>query len=396
MESLRNKFLRLLNTVTYTKKRFLFNTINWNDRLIVIKGQRGTGKTTVVLQHIKTYFTKPDQLIYISLDDIYFSDNNLSDFVDEFAKNDGKYLFIDEVHRYKGWSREIKNIYDFYPDIQLIITGSSAIDFYINSSDLGRRSTVYNLPELSFREFLDFEYDIKIEPFTLSDIIQNHEKTSLEINSKIKSLKLFKKYLQTGAYPFSSADDYKYFEKLEAIINTVINNDIPAVENIKYESRKKLLKLLFMMANNSPFKVNISELSRRLETSRDVLSKLLNLLNMAGLIKTLSTDGLGNVIFRKPDKLYFSNTNLIYAISTNINIGNIRETFFLNQLSQVHDVSYPKTGDFIVDKKYTFEIGGKNKTIKQVSDIQDSFIAADDIEYGYKNKIPIWMFGFLY
>ncbi len=370
--------------------------INWDDRLIIIRGQRGTGKTTMVLQYIKSHFTELEQVLYISLDDIYFSENSLSELVEEFVSYDGKYLFVDEVHRYKGWSAEIKNIYDFYPDMHLILSGSSAIDFYINSADLGRRATVYKLPEQSFREFLDFEYNIKFDTFTLDEILRNHEKSSLVINARIKSLKYFKKYLQTGAYPFKSKEDYQYYEKLEAIIQTVIDNDIPAVENIQYESRRKLQRLLLMMANNSPFKVNISDLSRKLNTSRDVLSKYLNLLSMAGLINTLSTDGLGNVMFRKPDKLYLSNTNLINAISTNINTGCIRETFFLNQLSQTHFISYPKSGDFLVNGKYTFEIGGKTKTMKQIAGIKDSFLALDEIEYGYKNKIPLWLFGFLY
>jgi len=396
MEQLRTKYLRLLNSIENKFNRYLFYQINWLDRLVVIKGQRGTGKTTLVLQHIKSQFSDLSQTLYISLDDIFFSSNTLSDIVEEFVKNDGKYLFIDEVHRYKNWSQEIKNIYDFYPDLHIVITGSSAIDFYINSSDLGRRASVYNLPELSFREYINFSYKLKMEVFTIEDILHNHEKLAISINSKIKSIKLFKEYLTRGAYPFAEKTDSKFYEKLESIINTVIDNDIPSVEDIHYESRAKLQKLLFMMANNEPFKVNISELSRKLETSRDVLTRYLVLLNKAGMINILSTQGKGYKMLRKPDKIYLSNTNIIYAISTNVNIGNVRETFFINQVSQLHDIKYPKSGDFLVDNKFIFEIGGKNKSNKQIINQINSYLAIDDIEFGYKNKIPLWLFGFLY
>ncbi|NOX46542.1 MAG: ATP-binding protein [Chlorobi bacterium] len=396
MENLRKKYLRLLNSIDLSPKRFLFDNITWDDQLIILKGQRGTGKTTLILQHIKSHFSDLSQTLYISLDDIHFSKNTISEVVDEFVKDDGKYLFLDEVHRYKNWSREIKNIYDFYPDLQLVITGSSAIDFYINSSDLGRRASVYTLPELSFREYLNFVHNKKFIPYSLDDIIQKPEQISISINSEIKSIKLFHQYLMNGAYPFILHNENKFYEKLEAIINTVIDNDIPAVDNIQYESQIKLKKLLLMLASTFPFKVNISELSRKLGTTRDVLIKFLHLLNKGGIITLLSTEGIGHAIIQKPEKIYLSNTNIIYAISNDINIGNIRETFFLNQVSSLYNIKYPKAGDFFVDGKYTFEIGGRNKTKKQVAHLENSFLALDDIEYGYKAKIPLWLFGFLY
>ncbi|MCF8299030.1 MAG: AAA family ATPase [Saprospiraceae bacterium] len=396
MEKLRAKYLSLLSTIDLSIKRFIFEQIEWKDRLIIIQGQRGVGKTTLILQYIKTTQTDLSKTLYISMDDIYFSNNSLSDFVEKFVIDGGKYLLVDEIHRYKGWSQEIKNIYDFYPELKIVITGSSALDFYINSADLGRRASVYSLPELSFREYLLFIHKKAFNPILLEDIIENHEKIAVEINSKIKSVKLFKEYIQNGAYPFVINERNKYFEKLEAIINTVIDNDIPAIENISFESRIKLKKLLIMISSSTPFKVNFSELSRKLETSRDVLTKYLNLLYKSGLIKLLTTDGIGHAIIRKPDKIYISNTNLIFAISSNIDTGTLRETFFLNQLSYNHRITYPKTADFVVNNKYTFEIGGQNKTNKQIGSIENAFLAIDDIEYGYKNKIPLWMFGFLY
>ncbi len=396
MDKLRQKYLRLLNSVDYTYKRFLYAEIDWEDRFIVIKGQRGTGKTTLILQYIKSNFTNFEQTLYVSLDDIFFAGNTISDVADEFVKYDGKYLFIDEVHRYKNWAQEIKNIYDFNPELNLVVTGSSALDFYINIADLGRRASVYTLPELSLREYLNLVYSKNFQKYDIEDIINNHEQISLKINSEIKSLKMFRQYLIKGAYPFAIENENKFYEKLEAVIDTVIDSDIPSVENITYESRIKLKKLLTLLAGSSPFKVNISELSRKLETSRDVLIKYLHLLNKSGIIIFLSTDGIGHTIIRKPDKIYLSNPNLIYAISYNTNIGTLRETFFLSQVSYFKDIKYPASGDFLVDGKYTFEIGGKNKTQKQISGIKNSFLALDDIEYGHKNKIPLWLFGFLY
>ena len=396
MKRLREKYLRLLASVNYPKHRFLLDKINSGDRLIIIKGQRGTGKTTLLLQYIKSHFADTEQTLYVSLDDLYFSANTLSDLADEFVKDDGKYMFIDEVHRYKNWAREIKNIYDFYPDLKLMITGSSALDFYMNISDLGRRSAVYTLPELSFREHLNLLHNFDFEPVQFEEIIKVHEKIALKINSRIKILKYFRQYLMKGAYPFVSENQENYFDRIEAVINTVIDNDITTIENISYESRIKLKKLLIMLAGSSPFKINMSELARKIETTRDVLYKFLYLLSQSGIIRFLSTEGTGHTIIRKPDKIYFSNPNLLYALSENVNIGTVRETFFLNQVSYVKNVKYPKRGDFLVDGRYTIETGGKNKTQKQIAGIKDSFLVLDDIEYGGKNVIPLWMFGFLY
>lgn len=396
MRNLRIKYLRLLNSIKLKPKRFLYDNIDWQERLIIIKGQRGTGKTTLLLQYIKSNIKDLDESLYVSLDDIYFSGNNLSDMVEEFVTGGGKYLFIDEVHRYKSWSLELKNIYDFYPDLKIVITGSSALSFFIHSADLGRRASIYDLPELSFREYLYFVEGVLFEAISLNDILNKHENIAVSINSKIKSIKLFREYLRMGAYPFVISNRTKYPEKIEAIINTVIDNDISAIENISYESRVKMKKFLLMMATSSPFKINISELSRKMDTSRDIFTKHLNLLSQAGIIKLLTVDGIGYQIIHKPDKIYFSNSNLMYAINERPDIGTVRETFFLNQLSILHKVNYSKSTDFMIDEKYLFEIGGRNKTNKQIKNMPEAYLAVDDTEYGYKNKIPLWLFGFLY
>ena len=325
MKTLRNKYLRLLSATQEKPKRFLFEQIDWNERLIIIKGQRGTGKTTLLLQHIKQrHSNNLDETLYISMDDIYFAAHNLSDFVEEFVIDGGRYLYIDEIHRYKNWSVEIKNIYDFYPDLNLIITGSSALSFYISSADLGRRAALYNLPELSFREYLNFTLNTGFPSYSLNEIIKKSETISVNINKEVKSLKEFRNYLKFGAYPFILNGKDRYFDKLEASINTVIDSDIPAIENISYDSRVKLRKLLYMMSGTLPFKINMSELSRKLETTRDMLSKYLELLNKAGIIKFLTTEGIGYTLIRKPDKIYFSNSNLIYALTANAETGTLR------------------------------------------------------------------------
>ena len=396
MKTVRNKYLRLLNSIDEKPKRFLFHKIDWNERLIIIKGQRGTGKTTLILQQLKSLPKNIEDSLYVSMDDIYFAANKLSDFVEEFVKNGGKYLYIDEIHRYKNWSVELKNIYDFYPELQLIITGSSALSFYISAADLGRRAAVYHLPELSFREYINFNLNKDLPTYSLSEILKNSEAISIKINTEIKSIKEFKAYLKSGAYPFFLNGNDRYSEKLEASINTVIDNDIPAIENITYESRIKLRKLLYIMSSSVPFKINMSELSRKLETTRDMLSKYLELLNKSGIIKFLTRDGIGYTLIRKPEKIYFSNSNLMFALNEDSDIGTVRETYFLSQLVVAHKVNYPKAGDFMIDKKYTFEIGGKNKTGKQIQNIKNAYLALDDIEFGGGNSIPLWLFGFLY
>lgn len=396
MENLRTKYLRLLNTVSLKTRRFLYDRIDWRNRLIIIKGQRGTGKTTLVLQYIKSNFEDTEDTLYVSLDDIYFSANSLSELAEEFVTHGGRYLFIDEIHRYPGWSQELKNIYDFYPSLYLIVTGSSALSFSLAGADLGRRAVVYHLPELSFREYIYFSKEISFETIGLKDILTRHEAFTSRINEQVKSVKYFREYLRYGAYPFILEGRDTYLEKVLALMNTVIDSDIPSIEDITYESRQKIRKLLLMLAVSPPFKLNISELSRKIRTSRDILFKYLILMEQSGILRMLRTSGIGHTIVRKPDKIYLSNPNMIYSINENAEIGTVRESFFLDQLSVLFPVSYTKTGDFLVDGKYIFEIGGKAKTFSQIKDADNAFLAVDDTEYGFKKRIPLWLFGFLY
>jgi len=397
MEKLIEKSLSKRNRVSMKFKRYLYNEIEWNNRLIGIKGARGTGKTTLMLQRLKSVPGSSDIAVYISLDDIYFSAHTLVEFTDHFVKYGGKYLFIDEVHKYKGWAMELKNIYDDHQGLSIVFTSSSALEIYRGESDLSRRAIVYNLNELSLREYITMIHGIEMSAFTLSDILKKHNEICGDINRLIKPLVMFNEYIRYGAYPFIAEGRTKYFERLEVIVNMIIENDLQSIVDIEYQTIIKLKKLLYIVSGIVPFKPNIAELSRKTGTSRDLLIKYLDLLEKANLIKQLHSNKKGMGYLAKPEKIYLSNTTLMYALNEdNANVGTIRETFFLNQLSGRHIVSYSETSDFLIDNKYIFEVGGQNKTREQIKGIKNSYIAADGLEFGFRDKIPLWLFGFLY
>ncbi len=401
METLFEISERLLEIVDKKFVRSLYKTINWNNRLIEIKGARGVGKTTLMLQRAVEL---KENTLYISLDNAYFYKNKLIDLCDYFYKYGGKYLFIDEVHKYPkkerdlDWSQEIKNIYDSYPELHVIYSGSSILQLYKGAGDLSRRKASYRLPELSFREYLEFNNIINYNNIKLKDVLENHKAIAQEISNKIKILPFFSNYLKHGAYPFYNEAKDKFSDRINNIVNVIIETDIPAVSDINFETVLRLKKLFSMLSTSVPFTPNLSKLAKQLFiTDYRTLMKYINFLEKAELIKTLSTKSTGDRILNKPDKIFLSNTNLMYSLALNqINIGTIRETFLLNQLSYNHKVNYPKQGDFIADFKYIFEVGGKNKTNKQIANISNSYIAMDNIEIGFGNKIPLWLFGFLY
>jgi len=397
MEKIIEKSISKINRVSLKFKRYLYGEIDWSQRLIGIKGARGTGKTTLLLQRLRIEFHNRNDAVYISLDDIYFSVNTLADFTDIFVKNGGEFLFIDEVHKYPHWSIELKNIYDDHPELSIVFTSSSALEIYKGEGDLSRRAIVYNLNELSLREYIALVHKKEIPAVLLSDIIIKHREISESINKIIKSIAMFNEYNQFGAYPFIIEGKTKYYERLERIINIIIENDLQSIVFIEYQTVIKIKKLLYILAGIVPYKPNIAELSRKIGTSRDLLSKYLDLLDKANLIKQLHSENKSIAYMSKPEKVYLNNTTLMHALNEeNINPGTIRETFFMNQLSCKHRISYPKKGDFLIDNKFLFEVGGQNKNKKQIHGIENSYIAFDGIEYGYENKIPLWLFGFLY
>jgi len=386
-----------IKRISLSFKRYLFNEINWNERLIGISGARGTGKTTILLQQLKQKGLKHDEAIFVSLDDIYFANNHLVYFAEDFVSHGGKFLFIDEIHKYPNWSQELKNIYDNLPELKVVFTGSSALDIFKGKYDLSRRALVYTLKGLSFREYIEFLYDITIKPLLLDEILSSSFDYIYKLGKIEKPLKLFGKYLQYGYYPFFNDNSVSYQIRLLETINTVLESDLTNIFNIDRSSVRKLKKFVYLLASMFPFKPNILKLSEKLEVTRPTMLRFLELLDRANIISLLTADTYGINYLVKPEKIYLENTNLMYAFEPDrVNIGTLRETFFLNQLNVKHKISYPKQGDFLVDNKYLFEVGGKNKTNKQIAGIKNSFIAADDIEYAYKNIIPLWLFGFLY
>ncbi len=397
MDELINISAKKIENTNLGFKRFLIDEINWKRRLIGIKGARGTGKTTLLLQYIKEKFGVSDEVLFISLDSIYFSKNKLVHLADTFAKSGGKYLFIDEVHKYPDWSREIKNIYDDYPELNIVFTGSSILEIDKSEADLSRRSVIYELPSLSIREYISLKHNIEVEVYPLQDILENHKEIASIINKKIKPIKEFGIYNQVGAYPFFMEAELEYSDHIKRIINLILETDLPAAIPIDYNSIIKLKQLLLVISESVPFQPNISKLSTKISVTRDTLIRYLVYLEKAHLISLLRSNTKGISKMAKPEKIYLDNSNLLYALQPKLsNTGTIRETFFQNQLSVNHKVEIPKSGDFIIDDKYIFEIGGKSKTRKQIIDLQDAYIVSDNIEYGFKNKIPLWVFGFMY
>ncbi len=377
--------------------RFLTDEIDWDDRMIGISGARGAGKTTLLLQYMKNRLPANNQALYASLDDIYFAENPLIYLAEEFYKKGGEYLFLDEVHKYPDWSRELKNIYDNLPGLKIVFTSSSALDIYKGAFDLSRRALVYNLPGLSFREFIELKYRIKLQSFSLEQILFESRKIVPEILNKIKPLKFFEEYLKYGYYPFFVESERNYYDRLTNILNLVLESDLPTIFKIDYYSVMKIKKMLAVLSRIVPYKPNIEKLALQADTTRDTLLKFLFYLEKAGVVKWLSKDTFGINYLNKPDKLYLNNTNLMYALSNEKpDNGNLRETFILNQLLVKNSVSYPEAGDFLINGKYLIEVGGPSKQTKQIAGLENAFIAVDNIEFPDGRKIPLWLFGFLY
>ncbi|MCF6367212.1 MAG: AAA family ATPase [Bacteroidales bacterium] len=396
MERLRRLSLKAAQRTSTDFQRFLFNRINWDRQLIGITGARGSGKTIMLLQYLKQ-LSKTEDALYVSLDDVYFADTELVYFAEDFVKYGGTYLLLDEVHKYPNWSQGIKNIYDNLPELKVVFTSSSALEIHKGTHDLSRRAIMYNMPGLSFREFLKLKHQIELPEFTLEQILNNSDKLVNIVLEKIKPLPYFNEYIKEGYYPYFLNTETDYPKQLLTSLNLVIESDLPAIFNIDFSSIIKLKRLLNVISRIVPFKPNIEKLARQTNTSRETLLKYLYYLDKAQIIQWLGSDATGINYMNKPDKIFLGNTNISYALSGDkSDKGNLRETFFLNQLSVNHIVTYPKEGDFLVDEKYLFEIGGKNKNNKQIKDIKNAFIVADDIEYGFKNKIPLWLFGFMY
>jgi predicted AAA+ superfamily ATPase len=333
----------------------------------------------------------------VSLDNIWFTEHKLIELVDDFVKRGGKYLLVDEVHKYTNWSQELKNAYDDYPELKIVFTGSSLLEILNARADLSRRAVVYPMQGLSFREYLNMSLLENFPVYALQEILENHHEISNEILKKIKPLQHFSSYLEKGYYPFSFEMKELYYNQLEEVINLILEIELPLLRGVDISYITKLKQLLLIIAESSPFSPNVHKLSVNIGINRATLLSYLHYLRETNLTKHLYKDSFGVSKLQKPDKIFLENTNLAYLLAEKyVNLGNLRECFFFNQLDYYHKVECPEKGDFLVDRKYIFEIGGKSKNFKQILALEKAYIAADDIEYGFDNKIPLWMFGFLY
>lgn len=397
MDILRQRYKRLLSEVRTDIHRFLYYEIDWTQPLIGIKGQRGVGKTTLMLQRIKEADPAGNVSFYASLDNLWFSDHNLIELAEALIAQGVSNLYLDEVHRLPGWERQIKNLYDSYPELKVVFTSSSLLVIDHSIGDLSRRASMHTLPGLSFREFLMFEGKEPFDRLTLKDILYSHETIAPVISSRVDVSGYFRQYLSKGYYPFyRSMGIEDYYGRLEQTISTVVDSDIPAVENkIDYETLIKAKRLIGIIAGTQPYQPNMTTLAGLMGTNRGQLLKLFDLLDRAGIIRQVFTTLTTPKSLAKPQKILLNNSTLMCALGTPM-IGAQRESTFASFLSVDHQVGFAKDGDFIVDNRYLFEIGGKGKGFAQIREIPDSFVAADDIEFGFGNKIPLWLFGFLY
>ncbi len=396
LNQLNQDFLQYLENQKVTYRRYVWNKINHNDKLIGIVGARGVGKTTYILQYLESLTEIPlHKKLYISADSLEVVNSSLLEIAKQFSAVGGQVLAIDEIHKYKNFERELKQIYDML-DLKVIFSGSSAIELEHSKADLSRRAVLYQMNGLSYREFLEIKLGIELKSYTLEEILSNHLEIAYEIKKQLKPLEHWKEYLEYGFYPFYFQEPITYSKKLKETINTVIETDIPSIFTIKYENIVNLKRLVKLICLSEPFKLNIKELSGKIGTDRDTLYLYMNYLNRGKIFNILRSKTKGDNIFLKPDKIYLNNSNLNHAYCNESKIGTLRETFFANQLQTGYEVTIPTKGDFLIEDNYLFEIGGKNKSFKQIRDIENSFVVSDDIESGFGNKIPLWVFGFLY
>ena len=397
MERLFKTYGRLLAETDLSFTRYLYETINWDNRLIVIKGAKGVGKTTMLLQHIKRCFPDARKALYASVDNLWFSTHSILDLAEYHYTHGGTHLFLDEVHKYQGWEQEIKNIYDSYPKLQIVVTGSSMLKLEQSLiADLSRRHRLYTLEGLSFREYLKLEGVVDLPVLSLDRILSNHFDEASQITSKVKVLQHFDEYVQSGYYPFYREEGDGFFDRLQQVIETIINSEIPAVSNIEYDSVYKTKQLLGILAELSPYTLNISSLCNTLQSSRNNVLKLLDLMDKAALVRRLYSVESGMKMLTKPEKILFHNTNLMYCLTPHVDAGTMRETYLASQIGAEHSLYMPSQGDLVVDGRWLFEVGGKKKGFSQIKDIKESYVVSDDVEIGYGNRIPLWLFGLLY
>ena len=377
-------------------KRYAYGDVDWDSRLIGLRGARGVGKTTLLLQKILESGADRDTSLYLSLDSVWLDVKEIYRLAEYHVQHGGTRLVLDEVHYVKDWQKIVKNLYDDFRKLKIAYTGSSLLRLKAREGDLSRRQVGYELPGLSFREFLKFDGAIDYPSITLTDILSDHLSIAREITRKVRILPLFERYFRSGYYPFFRESSVKYEERIRQVVNQTLDSDWPSVEDVTAETIRKARKMLRILAAFPPQTPKMKSLYAELGTERQHGLKILYALERAGLLNLLASDfdALDNL--SSPEKIYCENTNLMYALTSDADIGTARETFFANQVSNGHVLTYPKKGDFLVDDRWLFEIGGKGKGFAQIKDIPNSYVVNDGVEVGFGNKIPLWLFGFLY
>lgn len=397
LETLQRNFIRRLNATPTEFKRYIYEAIDWRDNLIGIKGPKGTGKSTLILQHIKESFEDMDKVLYVSLDDLWFASHSLDDLVEYHYLHGGTHIFFDEIHYYDNWQTMLKNINDNYPDLKIVYTGSSMLKLDGGKGDLSRRLMEYTMWGMSFREYLKFEGLKDLAPVSLQELLDDHTNIARKIVSDgFKILPAFEKYLESGYYPFYRNVYAGFGLRLQNVVNHILDTDYAIIDGVEQSTIRKTKKMFMILAEQVPQTPNMSKLYRELDTDRNQGLKMLSALERGGLLNLLTDKPRKLSDLSRPEKIFLNNTNLMNAFTTRPDKGMLRETFFLNQLSQSHSVTYPAKGDFMVDGRYLFEVGGHKKSFEQIKDINDSYLAVDDTEVGFRNRIPLWMFGLLY
>lgn len=377
--------------------------IHWNSRLITIIGAKGVGKSTLIKQYLKLNYPPGDRrVLYCSADTVDFSTRKLVELAEEFVIQGGELLAIDEIHKYKpgttDWSREIKEIHELFPDLKLIVSGSSLLRLKEGDADLSRRAVKYTMPGLSFREALRFYHALSFPVWTLEEILAHPYDLWQMVSSKCKPVALFKEYLEKGYYPFLLEGEGEYYTKIEQVVNYIIETELPQICKVDVANVRKLQALIAMICSETPFELNANKIATALEIGRDTVVEYLKYLGDAKVLNLLYSDKKRIGKLSKPDKVYLENPNILYALApAKVEIGTLRETFAVDCLSEFHVVEYGKTqGDFKVDSKYTFEIGGRSKDFSQIAGMKDSYVFADDWDMPDGAKLPLWMLGFLY
>jgi len=390
------EMLHKLDSTHMEFRRDIHRSIDWSNRLIGIKGPKGVGKTTLLLQHIKDSFSDLSKVLYVSMDNLWLSYGSIADLVDFHYTHGGTHVFLDDIHRYGAWQRAVKNIYDDYPSLKVAYAGSSMMKMHSPEADLSRRQRAYDMPGLSFREFLRSENALEYRILSLDEILENHMGLSMDICSRIKVMPLFEKYLKTGYYPFYREEAHGFPARLEEMVRIGLDRDLPSNTDMEYASLQKARKMFMLLISKVPYAPRMKDVFDAVGTNREHGYMILDALEKAGLLRLLKTRSKDSKPFARPERIFPDNTCLMYAFTGNPDLDDVRRAFFMSQLSNVHTVNYPQKGDFLVDSRYTFEVGGRRKSFDQIKDMPDSFLAVDGIETGSGNRIPLWLFGFMW